>query len=95
MLNITKGRVAAPILAAIYGVEGVGKTTLAANLPGALIFDLEGGAKHYDIARVDFLSCLCGSQRVAVTVDDFSKLSKLPMRQSTAGKQDSRTYNIF
>ena len=53
MLNITKGRVAAPILAAIYGVEGVGKTTLASSLPGALIFDLEGGAKHYDIARVD------------------------------------------
>ena len=40
MLNITKGRVAAPILAAIYGVEGVGKTTLASSLPGALIFDL-------------------------------------------------------
>ncbi len=53
MLNITKGRAKAPILAAIYGVEGVGKTTLAASLPGALLFDIEGGAKHYDIARVD------------------------------------------
>lgn len=53
MLKISKGKKAAPVMAAIYGVEGVGKTTLAAALPGALIIDVEEGAVHYDIARID------------------------------------------
>lgn len=53
MIPITKGPAKVPIMAAIYGVEGVGKTTLAASLPGALIIDLEGGAAHYDVSRVD------------------------------------------
>lgn len=53
MLKISKGRKAAPVMAAIYGVEGVGKTTLAAQLPGALIMDVEDGAIHYDVARID------------------------------------------
>lgn len=52
MLNIKKGIERAAVVAAIYGVEGVGKTTLAASLPGALILDVENGSGAYDVARV-------------------------------------------
>nr|DAG49960.1 MAG TPA: AAA domain protein [Bacteriophage sp.] len=52
MINIKKGKIKTPITAAIYGVEGVGKTTLAAAMPGALILDVENGSGNYDVARV-------------------------------------------
>lgn len=58
MINIKKGTQRAAIIAAIYGVEGVGKTTLAAALPGALIFDIEHGSGAYDVARVDDIKTL-------------------------------------
>ena len=38
---------------AIYGTEGVGKTTFAANFPGAVFIDTEGSTKHIDVARFD------------------------------------------
>lgn len=53
MINISKGKKKKPIMAAIYGVEGVGKTCLAAGLPGALIVDIEHGSTHYDVSRID------------------------------------------
>lgn len=37
----------------IYGVPGVGKTTLAAKLPNALFFDYENGSHGIDIAKVE------------------------------------------
>lgn len=51
-LSITRGRQAAPVRATIYGPEGVGKTTLAAQFPDALILDTEDGSRHLDVARV-------------------------------------------
>lgn len=52
MLEIKKGKINAPATIAIYGVEGVGKTTLAAAMPGAVIIDVEKGSLNYDVARV-------------------------------------------
>lgn len=37
----------------IYGPEGIGKTTLAASMPAALIIDLEDGSDSMDVARID------------------------------------------
>lgn len=51
-LNITKGKQAAPARCTIYGPEGVGKTTLAAQFPAALILDTEEGSRHLDVSRV-------------------------------------------
>lgn len=76
MLKISKGRKAAPVMAAIYGVEGVGKTTLAAALPGALIIDVEEGAVHYDVARID-----------STEVDSYEKL--LGFMQDVCNNPDS------
>lgn len=50
-MNITKGKQARPQRVCIYGVEGIGKSTLAAKWPEPLYFDLEGGTAHMDVAR--------------------------------------------
>ena len=52
MLNIQKGVQKVPASLAIYGVEGIGKTTFASKLPGALIIDIEKGSVNYDVMRI-------------------------------------------
>ena len=52
MLNITTGRVARPQKLVFYGVEGIGKTSLAAQTPEPLFIDTEGGTAHLDVRRL-------------------------------------------
>ena len=52
MLNITSGRVARPQKLVIYGVEGIGKTSLAAQTPDPLFIDTEGGTAHLNVRRL-------------------------------------------
>ena len=52
MLNITSGRVARPQKLVLYGVEGIGKTSLAAQTPEPLFIDTEGGTAHLDVRRL-------------------------------------------
>jgi hypothetical protein len=52
-MNITKGKQRQAVRAVIYGVEGIGKSTFAAGLPGPLFLDLEKGTSHLDISRVE------------------------------------------
>ena len=52
MLNITSGRVARPQKLVLYGVEGIGKTSLAAQAPDPLFIDTEGGTAHLDVRRL-------------------------------------------
>lgn len=52
MLNITTGRVARPQKLVLYGVEGIGKTSLAARTPEPLFIDTEGGTAHLDVRRL-------------------------------------------
>mgnify|MGYP002626392572 CR=1 FL=1 len=52
MLNITSGRVARPQKLVFYGVEGIGKTSLAAQTPEPLFIDTEGGTAHLDVRRL-------------------------------------------
>lgn len=52
-MNITKGKTARPQRVVIYGAEGVGKSTLAAqNAPAPLFLDTEDGTAHLDVDRV-------------------------------------------
>lgn len=51
MLNISRGATIHPQKVTIYGVEGVGKTLLAAQFPNPLFIDTEGGTDGYDVAR--------------------------------------------
>ena len=49
---LRRGRVTRPQKSAIYGPEGVGKTTLASQAPNPVFLDTEGGTDHLDVARL-------------------------------------------
>lgn len=53
MLNITEGIIRRPQKVVIYGPEGIGKSSLAAQFPNPLIIDTEGGTSHMDVRRID------------------------------------------
>ena len=53
MLNINSGKISRAIKTVIYGTEGIGKSTLAAQFPGALFIDVEGGTAQMDIRRIE------------------------------------------
>lgn len=50
--EITRGAANKPIRCCVYGPEGVGKTTFAAQWPDAVFIDVEDGSGHYDVARL-------------------------------------------
>lgn len=52
-MNITKGKVAKAQKCCIYGPEGIGKTSLAAQFPDPLFVDTEGSTSNMDVARFD------------------------------------------
>ena len=52
MLNIISGKLNRAQKVVIYGSEGIGKSTLAAQFPSPLFIDTEGGADHMDVRRI-------------------------------------------
>lgn len=52
-MNITKGKIAKAQKVVIYGVEGIGKSSLAAKFPEPLFIDTEGSTSNMDVARMD------------------------------------------
>ncbi|MGY3724990.1 AAA domain-containing protein [Granulicatella balaenopterae] len=51
MLQITKGIKARAQKVVIYGTEGIGKSTLAAQFPNTVFIDTEGSTDNMDVAR--------------------------------------------
>lgn len=51
---IKRGQLRSSLRYLFYGVEGVGKSSLAADAPNALFLDVEGGADNIDVARYPF-----------------------------------------
>lgn len=47
-INIQKGKKSKPSRIALYAVEGIGKTTLAATFPNPLFLDTEGGSDYVE-----------------------------------------------
>ena len=52
-MNITRGKKQTQLKLVVYGPEGVGKTTFAAQAPGVVFIDTEGSTNHMDVARTD------------------------------------------
>lgn len=52
-MNITKGKIAKAQRCVIYGTEGIGKSTFAAQFPDPLFIDTEGSTSNMDVARLD------------------------------------------
>ena len=53
MLKITDGKITRPQKVVLYGSEGIGKSTLAAQFPNPLFIDTEGGTSHMDVRRIE------------------------------------------
>lgn len=53
MLNIRSGVINKPPKVVIYGAEGVGKSTLAAQFPNPLFIDTEGSTTYMDVRRIE------------------------------------------
>lgn len=51
-MQITKGRQDTPYAVVIYGQEGVGKSSLAAQFPAPLFLDVEGSTARMDVSRL-------------------------------------------
>ncbi|MBO5597632.1 MAG: ATP-binding protein [Oribacterium sp.] len=51
MLNISQGKVKRPLRVVVDGVEGVGKSTFAAQFPDPLFIDLENGTDSMNVKR--------------------------------------------
>lgn len=52
--RVKGGIIRAPKRILIYGAEGTGKTTLAADAPGAIFLDIEGGSDAVEVNRYSF-----------------------------------------
>lgn len=50
--EINSGRISRAQKVCIYGVEGIGKSTFAAQFPGALFIDTEGSTGNMDVRRL-------------------------------------------
>jgi GTPase SAR1 family protein len=50
---LSRGRIVRPQKGVIYGPEGVGKSSLAAQLPHPLFLDTESGTHHLEVTRFD------------------------------------------
>ena len=46
--QLSKGKIQEPEFFLLYGVEGIGKTTFAANAPKPAVVDIEDGSKQID-----------------------------------------------
>lgn len=67
--NVKRGRMSAALRYLFYGVEGVGKSTLAAHAPEPIYLDLEDGTSLLDCARYPFRAAPGG--HVAETYEEI------------------------
>lgn len=51
LANIVRGPIAKPIRLLVYGVDGIGKTTLAAGAPSPIFIGVEDGTATLDVPR--------------------------------------------
>lgn len=77
-LNILTGRIARPQKAVIFGPEGIGKSTLAAQFPAPVFLDTEGGTHHLDVARLpapkSWADVTAAVQALATEAHEFKSL---------------------
>lgn len=51
-MNITRGKISSAQKIVVYGPEGIGKSTFAAQFPDPVFIDTEGSTRHMDVARL-------------------------------------------
>lgn len=73
MLNIVTGVRERAQKVVLYGVEGIGKTTLAAQSPEPLFVDIEDGTSHMDVRRV----CPANWTELLGTIEEIAATSNV------------------
>lgn len=53
LMKIIKGKIESAQKVVIYGPEGIGKSTFAAQFPEPLFIDTEGSTKEMDLSRLE------------------------------------------
>lgn len=53
MFEVKTGKISEPFTALLYGISGIGKTTLASLAPKPILLDLENGSGKIDVARIN------------------------------------------
>jgi hypothetical protein len=51
--RVTRGKISKPLLVAVYGVEGIGKSTFASRFPAPIFLSLESGTDQIDTSRIE------------------------------------------
>lgn len=70
MLPIKIGRLKKPVKAVFYGLEGTGKSSLAAKAPDPLFLDTERGTTYLDVKRIDEFS---GWESLLATINEIAQ----------------------
>ena len=98
---ITSGTIAAPVKTVLYGPEGIGKSTFAAQFPAPVFIDTEGGTKRLNVARLpaptSWAICACEMPRRARCAAKPSALKRSARRgaSSSAGGVGCTVFNVF
>jgi len=78
LANVKTGPIEMPVRLALYGIEGVGKSTFAASAPSPITLGLESGTTKLDIARLpeprSWDEALEGLTLLAVEKHDYKTL---------------------
>lgn len=85
MLNIQKNKKQRALKVLLYGVEGVGKTTLASQFPEPLFLDLDQGS---DFMEVDRISDIDDFEILLLTLKEVEKTSYKTVVIDTADKAE-------
>lgn len=88
MLNIVTGVEKTPIKICIYGAEGVGKTSLAANMPEPLFIDTEGGTSRLNVRRI---KCAAWDELDLEIAERQARIDEISKAVSVMVKENART----
>lgn len=100
-MEIITGKEKRPWKALVYGIPGIGKTTLALSAPKPIIVNLEDGAKRIDIAKTPLIAnwheLLAALNHIytqtdyeTVVIDTVSALEKILVEKTIAEDQKKR-----
>lgn len=106
-LKIERGVKSAPVRCVIYGTEGIGKSTLAAQFPSPIVLDTEDGTGRIDCARVvchdsltlesallDLIGDAQGFKTVVIDSADWAERQILEHLLKKAGKRSIEDFGF-